>query len=222
MSKKRNKNSRKKQLKSRTRPGSKVHHVKINDIRVLGSLDYTITDEPVEDEDFRALPEKVQEQIDDLHDLVQVSPLDTIEELQTLIKKYPHIPQLYNYLYTAYEASGQRSRANKIMRKNYDENPSYLFAKINYFEYLINQRKFKKAATIFDHKFHLTSLYPKRDLFHVSEVTAFNGVIGYYHAMTGQYHEAKRCLDILSAVSPVHMQTLRLERKLESLGKLAA
>ena len=220
MSKKRNKNTRKKQIKSRLLPRHNVSSVK--NTNVLASLDYKITQNAVDDDDIRALPNEIQNKIEDLYERVQVSPQNTIKELLVLIKAYPHIPQLYNYLHIAYSYTGQKKKSYKIMQENYEKNPSYLFAKLNYSDYLVKQGEFDKVSEIYDYKFNLTELYPNRDTFHETEVISFNGVIGYYYAMIGEYENAKHCLNILKALSKVHMYTLRLEEKLKNGSQLIA
>ena len=217
MSKKRNKNSRKKKLKSRSSPRSNVHHLNHTE-----ELDYIITDGALVTDDMRALPDEVHEQINELCERVRVTPRNTIKELLTLIKRYPHMPQLYNYLYTAYLSTGRVFKAKRVMYENLERNPSYLFAKLNYAEYLISKRKFNKVAEIFEHKLTLTSLYPDRKVFHITEAVSFNGIIGYYHAMVGEFHQANYYLHIIKTISPLDHQTIRLQDKLTSLGKLAA
>ncbi len=220
MSKKRNKNTRKKQIKPRMVSKSNIRNAK--HVNVLASLDYKITQEAVDDDDVRALPNEIQNKIEDLYERVQVAPRNTIKELLVLIKAYPHIPQLYNYLYVAYSYTGQKNRANKVMKDNYDRNPTYLFAKINYSDYLVKQGEFDKVAEVYDNKLDLAELYPNRDTFHETEVISFNGVIGYYYAMIGEYHNAKHCLSILIALSEAHMYTIRLKEKLEKGTELIA
>jgi tetratricopeptide (TPR) repeat protein len=220
MSKKRNKNTRKKQIKSRILPKHNVSSVKRTN--VLASLDYKITQNAVDDDDIRALPNEIQNKIEDLYERVQVSPQNTIKELLVLIKAYPHIPQLYNYLHIAYSYTGQNKKSYKIMKDNYEQNPSYLFAKLNYSDYLVKQGEFDKVPEIYDYKFNLTELYPNRDTFHETEVISFNGVIGYYYAMIGEYDNAKHCLNMLKALSKIHMYTLRLEEKLKNGSQLIA
>lgn len=217
MSKKRDKNSRKKKLKSRLPARANVHHVD-----ETMELDYIITDEPMDTNRMRSLPDAVQDQIEDLYDRMQLSPRGTIKELQALIKRYPDMPQLYNYLYVAYQSSGRIFKAKKIMLENLKRNPSYLFAKLNYAEYILHKKKFKEFTDVFDSKLTLTSLYPDRKVFHITEAISFNGVIGYYHAMIGEFHQANYHLHILKGISPHNHQTTRLQDALTRLGKLAA
>ncbi|OQY06216.1 MAG: hypothetical protein B6I22_05810 [Desulfobacteraceae bacterium 4572_123] len=218
MSKKRNKNKRKKQIK--IRHAKKLNILKKNTTSVLNELGYEVTHQPVDDKDVRNLPNDVQDQMDDLYDRVQVRPEGTIEELQELTLKYPHIPQFFNYLYTAYAKSGQETKAVEIMKKNYEANPSYLFAKLNYSDYLVESGELEKAGGIYNEKFDLHELYPERRKFHTTEVISFHGVIGYYHAVMGRYEKAKHCFRVLKALSPDHGYTMRLEDKLKMLGIL--
>jgi predicted Zn-dependent protease len=216
MSKKRNKNSRKKKLKSRSSPGANAHH-----LNHTQELDYIITEEPLVTDNMRALPDEVQEQIHELCDRVRITPHDTIKELMTLIKRYPHIPSLYNFLYTAYANSHQHDKADKIRKGAYELFPDYLFSKMDYADHLVRHGELKKAADVYGNKFELTSLYPDRIIFHKTEVICFHGVTGYYHAMVGQYRNAIHCMDVLDAVSPLHGFTTRLLQKLDSLSKFA-
>lgn len=219
MSNKRNKSVRKKQLKFRA--FSKVKDDKKPN-SILASLGYRISKAPVDDDDLRDLPDKVQDQIESLYERVQVKPSSAITELEFLIGIYPHIPQLYNYLYAAYASTGKKTKANKIVKDNYERNPSYLFAKLNYSDYLVEQGMFEAAAEIYDYKFDLAQLYPDRNTFHESEVLSFYGVIGHYYVMTNNYNKAMRCLKVLQALSASHGYTLRLKEQLDRYGKFIA
>lgn len=211
MSKKRNKNSRKKQLKIRK---LKNRSNRKNSTSILETLDYKITKNPVDDSDIRALPEDIQDQIEDIYNRVFTTPDSTIDELKELISTYPHIPQLYNYLYAAYSYTGYTKKAIEVMKQNYKINPTYLFAKLNYVEHYIQQGDLNIVNKVFDNKLELRLLYPERDTFHDTEVIGFYGVIGLYNVMKKQYDSAKKCLQILEAISPTHQHTQRLRELL--------
>ncbi len=219
MSNKRNKIAKKKQLKSRTLSKGKGGK-KPNSI--LASLGYRITKAPIDDGGLRELPDEVQDQITDLYERVQILPRGTISELELLIDIYPDIPQLYNYLYAAYASTGKKTKANKIMKDNYERNPSYLFAKLNYSDYLVEQGMFDAAAEIYDYQFDLAQLYPDRNTFHESEVISFYGVIGYYYVRTNNFNNALHCLKVLKALSTINGYTLRLKEELDRYGKFMA
>ena len=220
MSKKRDKNKRKKQLKvhQTIRPDNNRRKVST----VLGELGLEVTDEPIEDEDFQNLPVYVQDQMQELYGKVPITPRDAIKELQELLSKYPHVPQIYNYLYVAYLHAGEKTKAIQIIKKNYEENPTYLFAKLNYSDYLVELGELEKVADIYNGIFNLKELYPSRNVFHITEITGFFGVIGYYYVMVDKYNEATKCLRVLNAVSPHHGYTLRLKDKINSGSTLVA
>lgn len=220
MSKKRDKNARRKQLRSRN--STRASAAKSHTNTILDGLGYEITDEPVDDEDFRRLPIDVQDRLEKLYERVQSKPRGTIEELQQLASRYPHIPQLYNYLYAAYAKTGQRKKAVETMTENYEKNPTYLFAKLNYSDYLVESGKPEAVSDIYNGKFDLGALYPDRQRFHITEVVGFHGVIGYYFVATKQYDKAKKCLEVLKAISPHHGYTKRLEISLKTLDTLIA
>ena len=192
----------------------------VND--VISELEYKITDEPVNDNDIRKLLEEVQNKLDDLYDELHINPKNCIEDLEILIERYSHIPQFYNYLYVAYAQIGEITKANNIMKENYKKNPTYLFALLNYSEYLINNGDFTKVSEVLNNKFDLNLLYPDRDTFHTTEVVNFHGVVGLYFFLAGKTEKALKCLKILKALSPMDAHTKRLNEHLRRNKMLIA
>jgi hypothetical protein len=110
------------------------------------------------------LPDHIKDKIDDLYDnIVEKKPDQTVvSELEALIDRYPKIPMLYNYLSMAYFRIGDQENYEKSIKKNYQLNPDYLFARLNYAQLCDQQGEHEKIAEIFNHKFDLKLLYPKR------------------------------------------------------------
>jgi len=175
---------------------------------------YEITTEPIHDRRYKRLPGRVKDAIDRLYYEAQKKPRKAIPELLALIKKYPDVPMLYNYLSIAYSQSGQIEKSEKVVRENYRRNPNYLFARINYAELYRRQGNYEKIAEIFEHKFDLKLLYPERKKFHISEAANFMGLIGVYFFETGQRDVAERYLDILDEIAPKYPMTKLLRQKL--------
>ena len=121
---------------------------------------------------------------------------------------------LYNYLSVAYSHAGQREKAEEVIQENYQRNPDYLFARLNYAELCRAQGNYQQIAEIFEHKFDLKLLYPKRKRFHISEVANFMGLIGIYFLETGQREAAERYYEILKEIAPGYPMTKMLRRKL--------
>jgi len=178
-------------------------------------LEYEITTEPIHDRHYRRLPDHIKDKIDDLYDLVHKKPDQTIiSDLEALIKKYPKVLVLYNYLSVAYSRSGDEEKYQKIIQKNYRLNPDYLFARLNYAELCSQQGNYEKIAQIFDHKFDLKLLYPKRKKFHLSEVANFMAFIGIYFLKTGKKELAEQYYKIISEIAYDYPMTQELRKEL--------
>jgi tetratricopeptide (TPR) repeat protein len=178
-------------------------------------VEYEITTQPLdEDRSYKRLPKRVKDAVPRLHNAVQRRPREVIPELEGLIKKYPHIPMFYNYLVVAYSAAGEHEKAEETARKNYERNPDYLFARLNYAELFLRRGEYERVAEIFDHTFDLKLLYPKRKRFHVSEVVGFMGLVGIYFLGLGEREAAERYYEILQQVAPDEPLTVQLGRQL--------
>lgn len=183
----------------------------LKDVRILK---YEITTEPIEDRQFKRLPEHVKDTIEGLCDKAQRHPRRAIPELNALIKKYPKLPILYNYLSVAYSRIGQREKAEKVVRESYRRNPDYLFARLNYAEICLRKGDYDQVAEIFNQKYDLKLLYPKRKKFHISEVANFMGLIGLFFFETGKQEVAEKYYEILKEIGSHYPMTKILRRKL--------
>jgi len=183
----------------------------LKDVRIIK---YEVTTEPIEDRQFKRLPNHVKDTVQGLRDKAQSHPLRAIPELNALIKKYPKLPLLYNYLSVAYSRIGQIGKAEKVVRENYRRNPDYLFARLNYAEICLRKGDYDQVAEIFDQKYDLKLLYPKRKKFHISEVANFMGLIGLFFFKTGKQELAEKYYDILKEIASDYPMTKILRRKL--------
>ena len=176
--------------------------------------DYEITTSPIQDRRYKRLPGRVKEAIERLYDEAQRRPRKTIPELLEWIEKYPGVPTLYNYLSVAYSLTGQREKSEAVVQENYRRNPDYLFARLNYAEICLASGEYEKVGEIFEHKYDLKLLYPKRNRFHISEVANFMGLIGVYFFETGEREAAETYYEILQQIAPDYPMSKRLRRKL--------
>ena len=182
--------------------------------RELRIIEYEITWEPILDRRVKRLPGKVKDAIERLCEESRRNPRRAIPELVDLIKKYPKIPRLYNYLSIAYSHAGQRKKAEEAIRENFRRNPDYLFARLNYAELCLRQGDYGQIAEIFEHKFDLKLLYPNRKRFHITEVAGFMALIGLYFFETGELEGAERYYGILKEIAPEYPMTEVLRKKL--------
>ncbi len=162
---------------------------------------YTITYDPIENKSEN-LPKPVKDRLQDLYEMLRENPKQVIEELLVLKENHPNVPRLYNFLSTAYEAIGNRTAAREIIIENYQQNPDYLFAKLNYAQICMMDGDAGKIPDIFDGKFDLKLLYPNRNCFHVTEFAGFTGVTCAYFAATGKQETAQLLYKSLLEVAP--------------------
>jgi|APSaa5957512622_1039677.scaffolds.fasta_scaffold33035_3 hypothetical protein len=158
---------------------------------------YKVSYKPITNVLINELPKQVQDQIADLFITSRQDPPRAIPILQQLINQYPHIPQLYNFITTAYSLLDDYEMAERFAIESCQKHPDYLFAKINYAEICLQNDEYYKVPVIFNQKMNLQLLYPERNEFHLTEVIGFSGVCGIYYCKIG---------DRLSAAT--HYQTL--------------
>lgn len=197
--------------KSKKKNRNKILEDEVRDIKIL---EYEITSEPIKDRQFKRLPSNVRDRIEDLHYKIVRKPKEAIPELEKLIKKYPRVPQFYNFLSVAYSNTGDYEKARSLILESCEKHPNYLFSKLNYAEYCIKEGNIEKIPEIFDNKLELKLLYPKRKRFHISEVVNFAGTIGYYYAKAGNRRAAEAYYKFLRQLAPRHRIAKRLKREL--------
>ena len=175
---------------------------------------YEITDEPMQDRAYSRLPKSVKEKLERLYEEAQWEPQRAIQELLELQKKYPQVPQISNYLAVAYSSVGETEKAEAVTQENYRKNPNYLFARINLAQMCLAKKEYEKIPEIFENKFDLQMLYPKRTKFHISEVASFMGIMGLYFSRTNQREMAEKYDEILQEIAPEFPIAMVLNREL--------
>jgi tetratricopeptide (TPR) repeat protein len=166
------------------------------------SVEYDVTTEPIEDRRHRKLPRAVKDEIVRFHGLVQTDPRQAVAELPQWIKRYPNVPQFYNYLATAYSQVGAFAEVEQTVLENLRRNPDYLFARLNYAELCLGRGDYAAVAETLENKFDLKMLYPNRNRFHISEVVGFMNIVGRYWVGIGQRANAEKYYDLLHKIAP--------------------
>jgi tetratricopeptide (TPR) repeat protein len=146
--------------------------------------------------------------------VAQRKPLDAIPELIELQKKYPKVPQIYNYLAVAYSHAGEKEKAEHITQENIRKNPNYLFARLNQAQILLAKKEYEKIPEVFEHKYDLQLLYPRRKKFHISEIANFMGIMGLYFARIGDLEMAEKYNEVLQEIASGYPIAKALDREL--------
>lgn len=202
--------ARKKRKGMPRRPGNR--HVHAAPDNAYAVVSYEITSEPLTELPENKLPPDLAAQIDRLYHHVQTHPRDAIVELNRLIERYPDCPKLFNFLGAAYGSIGDVERAEQITSDSYNRFPNYLFAKLAYADLCVCRGDLDEIPVIFNGKYDLSLLCPKRKRFHFTEAVGFIGVMGYYFMRKGDVEQAKIYHKILKELAPDEPHTKRLDR----------
>jgi len=135
----------------------------------------------------------------------------TIEKLTQLIVKYPTVPQLKNYLTVAFNGQGNHEKAVEANNWTLKEHPDYLFARLNAAHVYIENKEFEKVPDLLGEALEIKSLYPDRDLFHLTEVTAYLKTVIRYLAAIDNLELAENRLALLTEIAPDHPDTEQAE-----------
>jgi tetratricopeptide (TPR) repeat protein len=161
------------------------------------------------------LPRPLQEALTEIQRTLPIQPHDAIPRLLALIEQYPDRLLLYNYLQSAYHWADLPEKANEVIRKNYQNNPDYLPARLAYANLCLQEGAYEKIADIFDYTFDLRLLYPGQEEFHIAEVRNFMGLVGLYFVKTGQPEIAAIYYNQLKQIAPDFALTQELRRQLQ-------
>jgi len=180
--------------------------------------EYEVTYEPMENPYIKKLSHSVRKKIgkisEELYEMVFKQPEKAVISLKEAIEQYPDVPQFSNYLMMAYSKTGEWDKIEDLVAENYRKYPDYLFAKLNYAELCLRRKEIDQIPIIFDNKFDLKLLYPKRKKFHITEVIGFMGITGLYYCEIGEIKSAELCYSILRKLDPQNERTRQLKRKL--------
>jgi len=204
------KSKKKKKSKDRSLVKGKRQEFGGNELKKYSGLQhfsFEITEEPIEDP---YTPEELKTEMDILFEKCLNAPAFAVDRLEELIKKYPNIPRLYNYISVAYSKMQDKEKSKYYVEANYRNNPGYLFAKLNYAEICMNEGNFDIIPEILENKFIIKALYPQRDVFHVTEMVNFTGIVGLYFAHMDNKDQVDLNYNILKQLAPDHPFTKKL------------
>jgi tetratricopeptide (TPR) repeat protein len=175
------------------------------------SRDFEVTVRPVYHPSLSILSEKNQQEFHSTIPLIREEPEKALIVFRDLYERYPGVPPVKSNLIASLYAAGHDDEAEAMALELYSEHPDYIFAKIIYAEYCLLHDRLDEIPAIFNNVWDPKLLYPDREVFHVSEVTALIGFMGLYFYAIGQMDLARQYYDYLYNLAPTHPQTLRLK-----------
>ncbi|MGE0198615.1 MAG: tetratricopeptide repeat protein [Simkaniaceae bacterium] len=150
----------------------------------------------------------------DLYAKGQENPQKIQKGVELFKEDHPDHPEVLNLLTYVYLSKRKVRKANQLIQENYEKNPLYIFARINYADLCLRRKHPQKIPEIFDQKFNLRELYPEKKVFHVSEFRGFMVLMGFYHLSLGKQEAAEGYHYLAQRVDPHHPSTKILEKKL--------
>lgn len=152
-----------------------------------------------------------------------------IPRIQDGILRWPNNPIFQNYLYNAYILLQEKSKAEEVLFGITKRFPDYPFGKIVYAQKLLQDGRSDEIPAFFGGHFDLSSLYPKRNSFHISEFNTFTAILCFYYLeigddlMAGIYGTLLKqwAIDPIPDVTTDVLNLLDLKLEMKVLRKLA-
>jgi hypothetical protein len=176
----------------------------------------TLTGDPGLLNDLFKVPPQVAKMFHQWHLLSMTGSESAITELLGLVQKYPHVPQIKNFLSNAYANSNFPDRAFDVNQWIQSEHPDYLYGMLNEAVYWFLNKRPDRMLEVLGENLDLKELLPGRNLFHVSEYVAFEKVVVRYLLSVDNEKAAKSRIDILLKEFPDHPDVLFVKEYYEN------
>jgi len=150
----------------------------------------------------------------DLYNRAQENLRNVKKEVEIFRKRHPNLPEVLNLLTFIYLSKRKIRKADRLIQENYEKNPNYIFARINYADLCLRRGHIQKIPEIFNEKFNLRELYPEKKMFHISEFRGFMVLMGFYHLAIDKREAAEEYHYLATRIDPHHPNTKILEKKL--------
>lgn len=183
--------------------------VDLSKVSGLQQVAYTVTWEPMYAPNF---PPELRDEIALLNDEVQLRPTQRlVERLRQLVRQYPHVPSLQNYLMLAYAKMGNDRKASEVLEETLKQHPRYLLGLVNKAtEMLMVNKDTAGVERLFGGPpTDIGLLYPDRTEFHVSEIANFTGLSFLYFLAKGNPAVAENRLRTLRDIDYYSLDYLR-------------
>lgn len=167
-----------------------------------------LTDSPMSND-----PSEVDRQSDELYHLCFNRPRKAIKRLEPLIKKYPNVPSLKNFLYVAFKGVKLNEKAEAILDRTLKEHPDYIFGITSKILDLIEEEDLLKHRHLLGSPPRITTITGPRTI-HISEFCNYQLAVGHYAALTGDEAEAMERLQSLIDIGAEDKYTKNLAKKI--------
>lgn len=130
-------------------------------------------------------------------------PPEWMEDLQMMLQQYPDVPVLYNLEVMYYRTIGDleqwRSKSEALLERY----PHYLFATCTLASYYLSLQQPEMVPPLFRHEFEIVDFDPEEErIYEASEVSAFYGVMAWYHLYELRLMRTAMCMSLVHAARP--------------------
>jgi tetratricopeptide (TPR) repeat protein len=160
--------------------------------------DFLMLNMEITDESDREFPRKYEARIQRAHDALAYGKYELAETLyDELLKIFPNDPRLLHNFSMTFRGRGEAEKADRIQARIREEFPDYFFARTDWANQLVTQRRFDEARAI------LAPLMEARKL-HVSEFAALAESWIHLSWADGQKEAAKQWFGIFENACQGH------------------
>ncbi|NGX60261.1 MAG: hypothetical protein KR126chlam3_01431 [Chlamydiae bacterium] len=156
----------------------------------------------------------------ELLEAVQKKPRSVYSEVKAFGEKHSDVAEVINLLTFAHIQNHRIAEAEKLIEDTFNKHPEYLFARINYADQCIRNKKLEMVEELFP-TFDLSELCPEKEVFHTSEFRGFLIMMTYYHRARKEKEKAIHYLAKAKEIEPHHPSVRYLEKKLLKKSLLA-
>lgn len=168
-------------------------------------MNFEITWDVMPDPALDALPKAMRDRMQKLFKLVQKKPNSVVAELRELAARHPEVPCFTNWLISALRdgTKADQDEALSLCEQMFRDMPGYFFARTTLADLLLDRGKVEEAAGLLFVPGHsISTLYPTRKVFHISEIRHWAYLSARAKILLGEPEIANSYRDMLEQLEP--------------------
>lgn len=168
-------------------------------------MNFEITWDVMPDPALDALPKAMRDRMQKLFKLVQKKPNSVVAELRELAARHPEVPCFTNWLISALRdgTKADQDEALSLCEQMFRDMPGYFFARTTLADLLLDRGKVDEAAGLLFVPGHsISTLYPTRKVFHISEIRHWAYLSARAKILLGEPEIANSYRDMLEQLEP--------------------
>lgn len=134
------------------------------------------------------------------HVAVEASPRGLVM-LEQMVKRYPIVPSLWNYLAVGYRGAGKEKKAREVERRMLEQHPDYLFSKVAEAGHRLDAGRGDSLPEILGQSMTLREALGHDRPPHVSEWKHFYAILFRWHLEADRLEHAEKLLEAIQGES---------------------